>query len=175
MNIFEVIARNLKRSPLTLRFPKRVALPPGFRGLVQLDPERCIGCGTCAYVCAPDAISVTVGETHYDWAYEPGRCTFCGRCVDFCPTQALTMEGQRPPIYTQPEAMQQTQHLAYPRCPACGQPAPPVNDMVLARAFGEITGEIRAWSRLCPHCRQRHYQPALVETGKAVRSKSYER
>jgi hypothetical protein len=71
--------------------------------------------------------------------------------------------------------LQERQRLAYPRCLECGQPAHPVNDVVLARAFAEITDEVRSWSRLCVRCRQRRYQPALIETGYAARSNQDER
>jgi formate hydrogenlyase subunit 6/NADH:ubiquinone oxidoreductase subunit I len=182
MNIFQVIAGNLQRGPVTLRFPQRVALPEDFRGLVQLDPERCVGCATCAYVCTSSAIRVADyppgglrAATHYEWAYDPGRCTFCGRCADFCPSRALTLEAERPPIYIQPEALRQVHRLAFPLCSECGQPAHPINDVILSRAFEEITDEVRTWSRLCERCRQRRYQPALIETGYAARSDDHGR
>lgn len=174
MNILGIIAGNLKRRAITLRFPRRVAPPAGFRGPVQLDPEGCVGCATCAYVCPSSAISLSSDGLHYEWRYDPGRCTFCGRCADLCPAEALAMAAERPPIYTQAGALRQVYHLAYPRCPECGQVAPPVNDIVLARAFAEITPEVRAWSRLCERCRQRRYQPALLETGYAARSSEHE-
>lgn len=173
MNILQVLARNFKSGPVTLRFPERVTPPADFRGPVQFDPQRCVGCATCAYVCAPGAIRVTGSDGSFEWSYDPGQCTFCGRCVDFCPTQALALLAERPPLYNQPGALRQTCCLAYPRCPECGQAAQPVNDVVLARAFAEITAEIRTWSRLCARCRQRRYQPALIETGYAARSKEY--
>lgn len=174
MNILHVISHNLKLGPGTLRFPDRAPLPEGFRGAVQFEPEQCVGCATCAYVCTSAAIELLDHVTDYEWSYDPGRCTFCGRCVAVCPSHALTMAAGRPPVYTEPGALRHSQRLAYPRCPECGQPAHPVNDAILARAFAEITDEIRSWSRLCGRCRQRRYQPALIETGQAVRSKQDE-
>jgi formate hydrogenlyase subunit 6/NADH:ubiquinone oxidoreductase subunit I len=175
MNIWHVMSNNLKLGPGTLRFPECVPPPANFRGAVQFEPERCVGCATCAYVCTSSAIEVIDRVTDYEWAYDPGRCTFCGRCVAVCPSHALKMAAERPPVYTEAGALQQRQRLAYPRCPECGQPAQPVNDAVLDRAFAEITDEVRSWSRLCVRCRQRCYQPALIETGYAARSKQDER
>lgn len=175
MNIFQTMTGNLTRHPITLRFPGRVTPPADFRGLVQFDPAGCVGCATCAYVCASNAIRVTAGGVQYEWIYEPGQCTFCGRCVEVCPGRALTMAAEPPPVYTQSGALRRVHCLAYPRCPECGQPAQPVNDLILARAFDEITAEVRTWSRLCERCRQGRYQPALIETGYAVRSEVYER
>jgi Fe-S-cluster-containing hydrogenase component 2 len=175
MNILHVIANNLKQVPTTLRFPEQVPPPVNFRGAAQLEAERCVGCATCAYVCTSSAIKVIDHVTDYEWTYDPGRCTFCGRCVDVCPSHALKMAAERAPVYMEPGALRQSHCLAYPRCPECGQPAHPVNDMVLARAFDDITDEVRTWSRLCARCRQRRYQPALIETGYAARSKHDER
>lgn len=171
MNIWHVITNNLKLRPGTLRFPERVAPPADFRGAVQLEPEHCVGCATCAYVCTSIAIEVIDHRTEYEWTYDPGRCTFCGRCTNFCPNHTLTMAAERPPVYTEPGALRQSHRLAYPHCPECGRRAQPVNDVVLARAFAEITDEVRAWSRLCQRCRQHRYQPALIEAGYAARSK----
>jgi ferredoxin len=168
MGILRLIAGNLQQKTVTLRFPERVAPPEGFRGLVELDTESCVGCGTCAYVCPSSAITVTAGETHYQWDYDPGRCTFCGRCVDVCPSRALSMAADRPPVYDEPGALRLTVELAYPRCAECGRSAPPINDAVLRRAFPEISDKVRHWSRLCTHCRQRRYQPALLDVTGSV-------
>jgi formate hydrogenlyase subunit 6/NADH:ubiquinone oxidoreductase subunit I len=161
MNIFQVILENLNQAPLTLRYPQRAAAAEGFRGLVQNDPARCIGCGTCAYVCSSGAVTVTSEDKFYEWAYDPGKCTFCGRCVDYCPVDALAQQNERPPLYLKRDELVQALRLDYPLCPLCGLPAQPVNAQVLLRAFGELSPEILAWSRLCPHCRQEQRQPEL--------------
>jgi ferredoxin len=175
MDILRHIAENLRGGPVTLRFPERVEPPEGFRGLVELDAQRCVGCATCAYVCPSQAIVVTHFAAAYEWAYDAGRCTFCGRCADVCPSQALSMQRERPPVYVERDTLRQVYMLDYPRCAECGQPAPPVNEIVLQRAFPEVSDEIRAWSRLCTRCRQRRYHPPLIETGYAGRSRQYGR
>jgi ferredoxin len=164
MNIFQVMANNLQRGPITLRFPIRVAPPKELRGLVRLNPAECTGCSTCVYVCTSSAIAVNGDKGAYAWDYDPGRCTFCGRCVDFCPTHALTMESDRPSFYTQPGALRQSYRMTYPLCPICGQPAHPVNEIVLGRAFHEIGDEVRAWSRLCDRCRAEFQAGKVLET-----------
>jgi len=163
MNILDILLGNLRRGALTLRFPARVEPPAYFRGLVQLEAERCIGCATCAYACASRALRVTSNATGYEWTYDPGQCTFCARCADVCPMHALTLQAERPPLYRQAHALSTSVRLSYPLCPECGQPAQPIDDMILARVFEVRTDEVRAWSRLCAQCRQRRYQPALIE------------
>jgi ferredoxin len=155
MNIWRVIAQNLGAEPVTLHFPERAPTPDHFRGAVQLNPEHCLGCATCAYVCAPGAIRVTDYGTHGEWSVNVGRCTFCGRCADVCPTHALALAAARPPIYAQPDELEQVYRIAYPPCPECGQPALPLSEAILARAFGEVTDAVREASRLCMRCRQR--------------------
>jgi formate hydrogenlyase subunit 6/NADH:ubiquinone oxidoreductase subunit I len=163
MNIFQVISENLRSGPVTLRFPTRVTPAKGYRGLVKMDPERCVGCAACAYVCASRAIQVNDCATQYEWCYEPGGCTFCGRCIEVCPTGALEMDGDRPRIYTREGELRVTHLRPYPVCPECGRPAHPVNEALLALAFDEISAEIRAWSRLCENCRARQHHTALVD------------
>jgi formate hydrogenlyase subunit 6/NADH:ubiquinone oxidoreductase subunit I len=161
MNIFQVLLENLNLGPQTLRYPERAATAAGFRGLVQNDPAGCVGCATCAYVCPSAAITVSSHGRSYEWAYDPGKCTFCGRCADYCPVDALSLQNERPPIYRARNELVQVLRLDYPSCPACGEPAQPVNPRVLQRAFTELSPEILAWSRLCPRCRQEQRQPEL--------------
>ncbi len=172
MNILQVIANNLQRGPITLRFPKRVAPPKGLRGLVQFNPAQCTGCATCAYVCTSGAIGVTNDAGTFSWDYDPGHCTFCGRCFDFCPSKALTMEMDRPPIYTQSGALWQSYRMTYPLCPICGQPAHPINEVVLARAFDQIGDAVRTWSRLCDRCRAEFQAEKILESTQVWRSSS---
>ena len=101
-DILHIIGKNITKRPDTIRLPHRPPPPTGFRGLVLLDPERCIGCGLCAYVCVSESVTGTSDEAEYHWQYEPGRCTFCARCVDRCPGDALRMSAESPPVYALP-------------------------------------------------------------------------
>jgi len=171
MNILRVIFNNLVHKPITLRFPERAPLPEKFRGLVQIDTDKCIGCGICAYVCVDSAIKVTDHDDDYEWAYDPGFCTFCERCVQFCPVSALTMEAKPAPAYTRRDELQQIHHMTYPVCPECGQPAHAVSDVLLSQAFSKVTDEFREWVHLCDRCRRRRYQKMLKD-GYKTRSQS---
>jgi len=154
MNMLQMLLGNFSHEPLTLRFPARPSLPQGLRGLVNNDSRRCVGCGTCAYVCTSGAVAVQEDARSYRWTYDPGACTFCGRCVDYCPVQALSQEEERPPVYTVQGELNQVVEQDYPPCPSCGVPARPVTARVLQRAFLEISPEVERWSRLCHNCRQ---------------------
>jgi Fe-S-cluster-containing hydrogenase component 2 len=58
--------------------------PSDFKAFV--DPEMCVGRGTCQEVCPAGAISVDEIAR-----VDPKRCIGCGRCVDQCPQGALAL------------------------------------------------------------------------------------
>lgn len=53
-------------------------------------PERCIRCGTCREVCAPQAILWEAGELPRDLEE---RCTQCGDCAEVCAAEARQVAG----------------------------------------------------------------------------------
>ncbi len=90
--IAAAFSRMLKK-PMTLMYPDvEEAYPSGYRGVVLLDYDKCIGCSLCARVCPARAIKMyrVPGDKRIRPGYDMGRCIFCGFCVDICPTDALT-------------------------------------------------------------------------------------
>jgi formate hydrogenlyase subunit 6/NADH:ubiquinone oxidoreductase subunit I len=100
MNILRLIFENLKRGTLTARFPQKQPLSPHYRGLIQIDAERCVGCGQCAYSCPSCAMEVHRDGDKYQWKYDAAKCTFCGRCIERCKLHVLTQQSERPPDYS---------------------------------------------------------------------------
>jgi len=62
-----------------------------FRGKIEVDIDRCIGCGGCANVCPPRLIKVRDEGRMRIIEYFLDRCTYCGRCAEVCPEEAITM------------------------------------------------------------------------------------
>jgi len=52
----------------------------------SVDPDTCVGCGTCQEVCPASAISVKEIAR-----VDPKRCIGCGWCVERCPSGALAL------------------------------------------------------------------------------------
>ncbi len=164
MKTIRLLLEHLKQGPVTVRLPEHVPTGPGYRGLVTLQPERCVGCGICAYVCSPGAIEIRDHQSSYDWIYDPAKCTFCSRCMLDCPMQALAMTAAAPRPYTRPGELYTIFTLLYPHCRKCGRPAPPASEPLLDRVFGAPRQAIKKWSELCLDCRREARAAEIVET-----------
>ena len=53
---------------------------------IQIDPEKCKGCGICKRQCPVSAISGEVKQPH---KINPDKCIKCGACVSICPFKAI--------------------------------------------------------------------------------------
>ena len=54
---------------------------------IQIDPEKCKGCGICKRQCPVSAISGEVKQPH---KINPDKCIKCGACVGACPFKAIS-------------------------------------------------------------------------------------
>ena len=69
-----------------------IEVPKGFRGKIQYDKEKCIGCKLCLKVCPSEAIEFK--ETDKKIKIYLARCTFCSQCNDICPVNCLSMSNE---------------------------------------------------------------------------------
>jgi ferredoxin len=55
---------------------------------VNIDVDKCTGCGSCVDVCPTEAIELNDdGKAVVD----ADACGDCGACVDECPSEAISM------------------------------------------------------------------------------------
>lgn len=58
---------------------------------VVIDPETCIRCVICDYVCPGDIIYTERGSQELPEVRYPDECWYCGMCEQACPTAAITI------------------------------------------------------------------------------------
>lgn len=89
---------NLFKKPSTEAFP--AGDPPkaaeGYRGRIHYDPTKCMNCGMCLRVCAPQCMHRDIeklenGDQKVTFTFDMTSCTFCAMCADFCSSHAITM------------------------------------------------------------------------------------
>jgi ferredoxin len=54
-----------------------------------VNPDKCIGCQRCFYVCPTEAIFMDEETAEIDRS----KCTGCGRCIPECPEDAIVMKN----------------------------------------------------------------------------------
>ena len=157
MGILRIISHNIGREVRTRKPDDLVPYPADFRGRLLHDPDRCVGCEICAYVCSPSAITFAGStERTIAWEYFAEQCTFCGRCVDFCPSDALSFAREAPVVTGDRTEHRIVHHVPYQTCARCGKPVLPMPEEMLAQYYGGVLpSEVADMSHLCDVCRRR--------------------
>ncbi|MBF0618553.1 MAG: NADH-quinone oxidoreductase subunit I [Candidatus Omnitrophica bacterium] len=107
-----VTGKNMFRRPVTIEYPfKKAAMTERFRGLVDLDPKKCIGCFQCVKICPTAALSLTTtmdpttkSRTPKTFCFNGEICCFCGFCAEVCPVGAIGMNKRYEVAYFKRDA-----------------------------------------------------------------------
>jgi len=65
------------------------------RGRIEVDRDRCKGCGLCVEFCPSHTIALSddlnaIGH-HPAQMHDPDSCTACAICADMCPEGSITV------------------------------------------------------------------------------------
>ena len=88
------------------------------RKIINIDEEKCNGCGACAAACHEGAIEMIDGKaklTREDY------CDGLGDCLPACPTNAITFEEREAPAYDE-DAVRQAKMKKFGVKLPCGCP-----------------------------------------------------
>ena len=114
----------LKPGRVTLPYPFEPREPEkGFRGLPEVDVNKCIGCGGCANVCPARCIRIVdKDQATRVLAFLHERCTYCGRCAEVCPMDAIDMTKQFELATDDPhDDLVREYHVFMGPCERCGR------------------------------------------------------
>ncbi|MEA2074796.1 MAG: 4Fe-4S binding protein [Euryarchaeota archaeon] len=75
----------------TVLYPReKKKMPDNFRGYILFDPDKCISCFNCSFVCPANAIRMKEAPNNrYYPTIDYGKCIFCHFCIDSCSGGAL--------------------------------------------------------------------------------------
>ena len=147
----------LEAGQVTLGYPFVPHAPDAnFRGKVEVDTRKCMGCGACANACP--ARLITLNDTHDERTlfFDLGRCTYCAACRDACPQEAIVLTPQFELATTDKTDLHFSMNFRLAHCAECGQPinTERVADVARERLLRE--GGEHAWIELCPACRRKY-------------------
>lgn len=174
MGIMKILQHNFGAGSRTRKPADKVPFPTAYRGALQHEANRCTGCGSCAYVCSPAAITVdqsVPGEV--TWEYNGVQCTFCGRCVQYCPTKAIQMEPHPTQMVENPEDLVIRHTVKYTNCSRCHKPFLPLPGAVLVEMYGDpLPADIAEIRGMCETCRNKVTTAKLKDAIRGERAKS---
>ena len=85
------------------------------RKIIEIDEEKCNGCGACAAACHEGAIEMVNGKAKL---IREEYCDGLGDCLPACPTDAISFVEREAPAYNETAVKQSKSHA----CPGRGCP-----------------------------------------------------
>lgn len=146
-----------RHKKITRPYPFVPVTPPeNLRGRLEVDPDKCIGCGGCVRTCPSRLISIeNIGDERIV-RFSAGRCIYCGRCAVACPEKAIKITHEFELATDNKQDLEIIIKLKMAKCIICGKPFTPVN--VLNKNISKLqnkTEEEINRLKICPECKRK--------------------
>lgn len=149
----KVIPIASKVGTVTIRYPyDKPLVTESFRGAIEIDPAKCVGCGACTRICPPKALTLVQEGNTLILRYFVGRCIFCGMCADVCPEKAITITKEFELATDQIHDLYTDVEHELVECERCGTKFVAKKLLDKVKSIVEVLPEDRA--KLCPNCRR---------------------
>lgn len=167
----QVIADGLAKA-LKVKYREWPA-PEGFRGLPELDAEKCTGCSACEMVCPAFAIELVDEGSKRTVKYMYDKCINCARCEEVCPDDAVRLAKKRHPSWPDRESMGTSAEEELEKCPVCGAFQVPTkqvrsfSDRIIEKVgkYEKFREDIERAAAVCSECREKI---ANIDGGKTI-------
>lgn len=159
MNSFlKIILRNIIKGPSTIKYPfEDSPAPEKLRGKIKHDPEACVACHMCEYVCAGGAIRIQESEDKQgiEFIVWHNSCAFCGLCEYYCPTKAIHLTNDYHTAHLQAEKYNYTERTLVRKqpCIRCGELIVPLSPILVEKLYGQ-EGDVKGLTKMCEKCRR---------------------
>ena len=115
------------------------------RRIIEIDENKCNGCGACAVACHEGAIAMVDGKARL---MRDDYCDGLGDCLPACPTGAITFEEREAPAYDHAAVLAAKAARAADKPLPCGCPGSQsraIRRPEAAPTAGDIPSELRQW------------------------------